>query len=124
MSDNVMGYKVHFDGRKFVAEHEKSEVNASYHDSCEWWYTDERSAEDAVEDLNKDTITRVEEDKVYSDSTILVQRCRECGNYFAMNANEIEWYQNKDMSVPKRCYRCRKARKKDETATSFKVLRS
>ena len=38
-------------------------------------------------------------------------RCKECGKLFALTKNEIEWFNKKKFSLPKRCENCRNKRK-------------
>ncbi len=38
-------------------------------------------------------------------------KCKDCGNEFYMQYNEVQFYQNKELSLPKRCKACREKRK-------------
>lgn len=47
----------------------------------------------------------------------LVQVCKECGNEFTITVSEQNFYESKELALPKRCENCRKARKAANTAT-------
>lgn len=49
-----------------------------------------------------------------AEGIIAVIRCRECGLYFLVTKNDVEWYENKGLDAPKRCICCRKARSRKE----------
>lgn len=40
-------------------------------------------------------------------------KCKDCGKEFYMTHNEVQFYQNKELSLPKRCRECREKRKGD-----------
>lgn len=37
--------------------------------------------------------------------------CKECGNPFTMEEEEVKWYRAKGFPLPKRCRECRKKKK-------------
>lgn len=37
--------------------------------------------------------------------------CKDCGKEFYVTAGEAEWLKSHDLSMPKRCYECRTARR-------------
>lgn len=41
----------------------------------------------------------------------LVQICKDCGNEFTITVSEQNFYESKELALPKRCESCRKARK-------------
>lgn len=41
----------------------------------------------------------------------LTQVCRDCGNEFVITASEQNFYESRELALPKRCESCRKARK-------------
>ena len=41
----------------------------------------------------------------------IVKKCKDCKNSFSMNFGEVEYFSRKNMSIPKRCPVCRKAKK-------------
>lgn len=45
------------------------------------------------------------------------QTCKQCGDDFTMSRKEINWFINKGMKVPCRCYHCRKGLQKPKTIT-------
>ena len=38
-------------------------------------------------------------------------KCKDCGEWFVMTYNEVEFYRNKELHIPKRCKACRSKRK-------------
>lgn len=47
----------------------------------------------------------------------LVQVCKDCGNEFTITVSEQNFYESKELALPKRCENCRKARKAANTST-------
>ena len=41
----------------------------------------------------------------------IIRKCKECGEDFTIFFSEAEYFNGKDMQLPKRCKKCRKARK-------------
>lgn len=41
----------------------------------------------------------------------LVQVCKDCGNEFTITVSEQNFYESRELALPKRCEACRKARK-------------
>ena len=41
----------------------------------------------------------------------LLRKCKDCGDYFLINDDEIAWFECRDLSIPRRCYTCRCKRK-------------
>ena len=41
----------------------------------------------------------------------LLRKCKDCGDYFIITGDEVWWFDNKGMSLPKRCGDCRKKKK-------------
>lgn len=39
--------------------------------------------------------------------------CKDCGETFTITAGEQEFYENRDLALPKRCRKCRRLRKKN-----------
>lgn len=37
--------------------------------------------------------------------------CRDCGKDFVLSRGEVEFYVQRDLALPRRCERCRRARK-------------
>ena len=40
-----------------------------------------------------------------------IVKCKDCGKEFTITASEQEFYESKELALPKRCADCRKARK-------------
>ena len=56
---------------------------------------------------------RVKEDNEKLESGKLkVIKCKDCGKFFIQTEEEIEWFNWRDMNPPKRCYDCRRRKKK------------
>lgn len=94
----MMGYKVYYDGNKFVADNIKTEVQSTHRDSTVSWIANKKSADDAVEICNK---------KHLKD----IRKCKECKEYFMQSDEEREWYEVRKLKAPCRCYKCRKKKK-------------
>jgi len=69
------------------------------------YYTDKASAENGVARFNKD----IKAEKFF------IKKCKECGIFFVISADEKQWYEDRGMQLPKRCEKCRKKRKVDKT---------
>lgn len=41
----------------------------------------------------------------------LVQVCKDCGNEFTITVSEQNFYESRELALPKRCETCRKVRK-------------
>lgn len=41
-----------------------------------------------------------------------VVKCKDCGRYFILPRSEKEWFEDRDLNVPRRCVPCRNKRKK------------
>lgn len=65
----MLGYRVYFDGTKFVADNEKTQVQSIPCDSTISWMSNEISVENAVAKLNKEELNNV-------------KKCKQCGEYF------------------------------------------
>lgn len=93
----MLGFKVYFDGEKFVCDSFKTEVEDVHTDSTTSWFSTRVDAEKAMEELNK-------------ISSKNVKICKQCGKYFWQTDDEREWFINKNLKIPCRCYMCRKTR--------------
>ena len=47
-----------------------------------------------------------------------VFKCKDCGRYFIIDSDEEQWFQDRDLSLPKRCVKCRAKRRKDRNSES------
>lgn len=91
----MLGFRIYFDGNKFVADNNATEVQTTSDDSVVMWFANRKSANDAVEKHNADDIKDV-------------KKCKECGGYFWQTDEERIWYADRNMKAPCRCYSCRK----------------
>ena len=46
----------------------------------------------------------------------LVQVCRDCGNEFTITVSEQNFYESKELALPRRCADCRAARKNENVS--------
>jgi hypothetical protein len=95
----MLGYKVYFNGKKFVADEVATEVQTMPGDSTTSWMANKKYAVDAVEHHNTNDLKDV-------------KKCKECGEYFWQTDEERNWFIDRNMKAPCRCYSCRKKRSK------------
>lgn len=95
----MLGYKVYYDKaeKKFKYETEKSEVQSTDQDDTFWWSADTDSASYDCDYHNN----RLDE--------VLV--CKDCGAAYFLTRDEKDWFNSRGLVAPKRCCRCRRARK-------------
>ena len=91
----MLGYRIYFNGSKFVADEAATEVQTMPNDSTTMWFAYKKSAEDVVEHQNANDLKDV-------------KKCKECGEYFWQTDEEREWFWERSMKAPCRCYSCRK----------------
>ncbi len=98
----VAGYKVYFNGKKFVADDSVTEVQTMPPDSTVSWMVSKKYADEAV--------------KTYNGNDFLqdVKKCKECGEYFWQTDEERNWFIDRNMKAPLRCYSCRKRKAKSK----------
>ena len=94
----MLGYKIYFNGEKFVADNTATEVQTMRCDSTVSWMANKASADHAVEQLNA---------KDLKDG----KKCPECGEYFWQTDEERTWFADRGMKAPCRCYSCRKKKR-------------
>lgn len=92
---NMLGYKIYFNGNEFVADNTATEVQTMLCDSTTMWFTNKKSADNAVEEYNANDLKDV-------------KKCKECGEYFWQTDDERIWFTDRNMKVPCRCYSCRR----------------
>ena len=97
----MYGYKVYFDGDKFVTDSEISKIEQEPYDSPICWYTNPELAWLDAKARNTMLQTGAWE----------IRTCKDCCNYFILGHSEIEWFSMRGMALPKRCVTCRKERK-------------
>lgn len=93
----MLGYRTYFNGIKFVTDNKKRKwkqclVIQQLHGFCE-----KRFADSASERRNQDLQ--------------YVKKCKECGEYFWQTEEERQWFIERKLKVPCRCYSCRKKEK-------------
>lgn len=98
----MVGYKVYFNGTKFVVEESESEVCSMPGDSTTEWYEEKKYADKAADDHNKSDLKDV-------------IKCKECGSYFWQNDDERKWYTDNNLKIPRRCDSCRRQISTDST---------
>lgn len=94
----MLGYKIYFNGNKFVADNIATEVQTVPCDSTVSWMANKIYADNAVEEHNANDIKDV-------------KKCKECGEYFWQTEEERICFTDRNMKVPCRCYSCRKKNK-------------
>ena len=85
----MQGYRIYFNGDKFVVDEVATEVQTMPDDSIAMWFANKKSAVDAVEYHNANDF-------------------KECGKYFWQTYDERIWFTDRNMKAPCRCYSCRK----------------
>lgn len=48
----------------------------------------------------------------------MIRRCKQCGKSFELTDSEIKFYEEKNLSLPKRCKECREANKQAADAAA------
>lgn len=91
----MLGYRIYFDGSKFVVDDIATEVQTMPDDSTTMWFAYKKPAEDVVEHRNANDLKDV-------------KKCKECGEYFWQTDEERAWFSDRNMKPPCRCYSCRK----------------
>lgn len=93
----MLGYRVYFNGEKFIADDFPAEMKRLSGDSTTSYFDTKLIAEAAVEEYNAYDLNDV-------------KKCKECGKYFWQTDAEREWFFARNMKAPCRCYSCRKNR--------------
>lgn len=93
----MKGHRCYFDEneKRFKVEFSQSEAGG-YSDE-EYWNTDLNNALISVENNNK--------------QLQYFHKCPDCNHYFWLLPQEMDWFTNRKLSMPKRCPKCRKKRK-------------
>ena len=94
----MLGYRIYFNGEKFVADDIASKLENVPCDSTTSWMANKRYADDAVAKHNANDLKDI-------------KKCKECGAYFWQTDDEREWFAVRNMKAPCRCYTCRKRKK-------------
>lgn len=107
----MQGYKVYFDGDKFLAERTQSLVEGRLIDTVEYWSPSIQSAM-LVADLLNSAYRKKQED-LRDTNDFLIRTCKDCSEYFILPASEVKWFEDKGFKLPGRCYACRSKRKQE-----------
>lgn len=91
----MLGYRIYFNGDKFVADNNETQVQSIPNDMTTAWFKDRKSADNAVENHNANDLKDV-------------KRCKECGEYFWQTVEERIWFADRNMKPPCRCRSCRR----------------
>lgn len=102
----MLGYKIYFNGTQFEIENHLSEVESLPGDHPTSWNAGLDTGMRAVEHRNSRLKTDVLQLK--SDHDFVIRTCKECQNYFILVKSETDWFANKKLHIPSRCYTCRK----------------
>ena len=105
----MVGYKIYFDGEKFVMDENMSEVESTPRDSVISWNVALDTAIAAVDSLNKSHKSKPEE--LIKAKDFLIRKCKDCNNYFILDGMQVEWFERRDLKLPCRCIACRKKKK-------------
>lgn len=103
------GFRVFYDGERFSRDEVPSDVKRTPDDSTEMFFDTIFNAGKAANNLNHKLVD--DPRKIRLNSQIIVQKCKDCGNYFMMDGKEIKWYEDKHFKIPVRCRVCRQKRK-------------
>lgn len=65
--------------------------------------------------LHKDSVIEwtAKINREIEEGCLHIKKCKDCGIFFMLPQEEIEWFQDRDMFPPKRCPACRGKRKKN-----------
>ena len=47
-----------------------------------------------------------------SNGTVKIIKCKDCGIYYPLYSDEVEWFEVRGLTSPKRCQDCREKKKK------------
>lgn len=85
--------------RHFVADDKPSECQTVPGDSTTAWFIDRSSALNAIKRNNK------------KDNLKYVRVCKDCNESYWTTEDEVQWYTERNLFVPRRCSECRQKRK-------------
>ena len=105
----MLGYKIYFNGERFVIEDEKSLVEDTPNDSTVSWNAELSTGKVAVHNLNRNHKSKPEE--LSKSNDFLIKTCKDCGDYFMLSALQVNWFEVRNLKIPCRCAACRQKRK-------------
>lgn len=93
---------VEYNGSMFIVK-EKEEVEyvgaseCTLEECCEGFVMPFAICESLAKDANK----------ALESGEIFVYKCKDCGDWYCVTKNEKEWYSERGLFIPRRCYPCR-----------------
>ena len=105
----MVGYKIYFDGEKFVMENKKSVSSHVPDDGAVMWSTGLDTAIAAVDNFNKHYKSSPQ--KLVGPKDFLIRKCRDCNNYFTLTDKQVKWFESRDLKLPCRCIACREKKR-------------
>jgi|GEM_PF-1394945 len=105
----MLGYKVYYDGEKFVAENVKSQVCTAYTDHPVKWAITYEGTETTIKNLTESC--KLNEADVKEDTDLLLRKCKDCGEWFILSASNVHYFKARMLNIPCRCEKCRNKRR-------------
>ena len=105
----MIGYRIYFDGEKFLMEHHKSQVRDTPSDGVVHWNAEYHTAVQAVENQNLHLKKNIED--LRDDRDFVVRNCKDCGNFYIITKTYADWFLERKLKVPCRCDLCRMRRR-------------
>lgn len=105
----MLGYKIYFNGEKFIMEDTKSPIEDIPMDSDVSWNATLDTAKVAVDNRNRHHKSNPEELVDFED--FLVRKCKNCNNYFILSSMKVKWFEGRRLILPLRCNACKKRKK-------------
>lgn len=99
----MLGYKVFYNGKKFIAEQTLSKVKLC-HNGLTRWLDSLETAQEVADKLNKHLKKDVSE--VYDDKDFIIHKCS-CGELFMFFGEDKKWFFFRNLSFPNNCKSCR-----------------
>jgi len=107
-SASAYGYKVYFDGTRFVWDSCKSLIGEELPDGVESWASTVDEASYCADGLNKKMVSKVKH--INSESRFKVCICQDCKKYYKISGKDITRFSDNRVSIPNRCCNCRTER--------------
>lgn len=105
----MLGYKIYYNGEKFVMENMKSPVEDVLNDSTLSWNAELKTAISAVNNLNESH--KLKQEELTKDTDFLIRKCKDCNTYFILSSMQVKWFESRNLKLPCRCESCRNIRK-------------
>ena len=102
----MKAYRVYYDqvDKKWKYENFLSEVGQTT--DFEHWNATLLGAESACIHYNKDFVADAKD--MFSSNHYTICTCKECRKDYIMTCDEYFWFLDRNLNVPKRCFKCRK----------------